>query len=281
MLLAADVANATPVEGTNLVVSIVSGSRSGGLSIAHGDSPDERIEFRSCETILSGNRDLGLFQVELGDADSELACRWRKSGNGYRYDWCFDPGVIVSFAAEPRNDCLQLCYGIKNCTSRPLTQVSLHPCVVTTAAPSFAGETTAATRLRKTPIHAEMYQRLWLWSRGRSFSFGSLPGSDREPHLAVMRAGQPRIEWAWWTNADATFDAPLIALANRARSMTVGLWFERAIWASANVGDARSCFHLFPFFGSLKSGERAEVRGTLVWSTASIDELHQRLMRHD
>ena len=50
-----------------LKVNILSNSESGGLNIKSSTLTFDLFEFRSCEGILDGNRDFGLFEVKLGD----------------------------------------------------------------------------------------------------------------------------------------------------------------------------------------------------------------------
>ncbi len=45
------------------------------------------------------------------------------------------------------------------------------------------------------------------------------------------------------------------------RQWTAALWFERAVWASANAGDSRACFPPFPLFGRIAPGGSVTVRG--------------------
>jgi hypothetical protein len=105
------------------------------------------------------------------------------------------------------------------------------------------------------------------------------PGSEAaglgEPHLSLMPEGLAPIQWAWWTNSAKTFDEPLIALASHDLQWTTALWFERAAWASANAGDNRACFHLFPLFGRIKPGGSATVRGAFYLLRGSPSNLHQ------
>jgi hypothetical protein len=81
-----------------------------------------------------------------------------------------------------------------------------------------------------------------------------------------------------------TFDEPLIALASRDGQWTAGLWFERAAWASANAGDDRACFHLFPLFGRIEPGASATVRGAFHLRRGSPEELRRcgrQLLEHN
>jgi hypothetical protein len=94
-----------------------------------------------------------------------------------------------------------------------------------------------------------------------------------------MPDGLAPIRWAWWINSTNTFDEPLIALGSRDRQWTAALWFERAAWASANAGDSRACFHLFPLFGRIEPGASVTVRGTFYLLRGGPAGLHRHHTR--
>ncbi len=228
--------------------------------------PDDILELGTCEGVLVGDRDLGLFQVKLGTRPGPAAAAWESTDGVLRYSWAFPPGVWVHFEGRPANDRFELHYRVENRTPDALERVQIHVCLPTTRAPSFfaparpvadVGDPTPA------PPHAELYDRLWLWAGSRAFPFSSSPLARTEPHLSFMRNGFLPIRWAWWVNAPETFDVPLLAAASRDGRHTLALEFEDALWASANVGDDRACFHLFPHFGNIPPGASRSVRGSV------------------
>ena len=246
----------------------------------HRAFSEDVLEYRSCETVLIGNRDLGLFGVAVGMPEDGGQQTWRQDGHGLSYRWRFPEGVEVRFRVEPAGDHLALTYSIVNLTESVLDRLHVHPCVITTEAPSFRGDAEKTIRddeeySDRDLRFAEMYSRLTLWSAGEQFTFASLPQSRTENHLSVMARGEPPINWAWWRNADVTFDEPFISLQSDRAKGTLALWFERASWASANVGDDRCCFHLFPTWSRLGAGECRTLRGALFWTTDDLDRVRR------
>ena len=260
------------------------GSKAAGLDVRHTSFPLDCLDFRTCEAVLDGDRDFGLFQVELGSISTSNSNVWRQTGKTLGYRWRYASGILVEFYADPRGDFVELEYRVENVTTETLNRVHLHTCVVTTEAPSFFAvecllpKTSQSTDCQPAP-HSELYCRLSLWSSGDRFTFDSLSLSPCEPHIALMRRGHRPIQWAWWKNASTTFDDPVIALKSTDGSATLALGFEDAIWASANTGDERSCFHLFPHFGMLLPGQDETVRGRLLLIEGSPDMARDRLLR--
>ncbi len=251
----------------------VAGSKSAAIDVCFHSLPGEVIEYRSCEAVLDGNEDFGLFSVELEPVGSVATQRWHRKDHGLHYEWNYPTGLRVEFRGDPLPSSVQLTYRITNRTGNPLHRVMLHPCVVTTRSASFfANVRHDPSRHEETP-YGEMYERIWLWSKGKPFSFASLGSSRAEAHLAVMREGEPAIEWAWWKNASATFDTPIIALQSRDRNRVLALSFDHALWASANMGDDRACFHLFPYFGRLEPGASREVSGRLTLVEGGLEQV--------
>jgi len=174
-----------------LHVSPHPGSEAGGLNISHPELSENVFDFRTCEAVLDGNRDFGLFRVKLalpGSADGQA---WFTNSSSKGYQWRYPEGVEV--------------------------------------------------------------------------------------HLSLMPHGEPPIHWAWWINATNTFDEPLIALQSRDGRWTAGLSFERAAWASANTGDDRACFHLFPAFGRIEPGGSATTSGAFWLLRGSPEDLRRRI----
>ena len=193
----------------------------------------------------------------------------------------YPAGIIVKFRAEPQRESVQCTYTVINESTAVLDRVHLHTCVTTTrAADFFPVEMHAADRgstsTAPSDDFTELYERVFLWSHGQRFAFANRGPGREEVHLAFMRAGETPIRWAWWVNAQQTFDTPLIAVASKDGRHTAGLWFEQAVWASCNVGDDRACFHLFPLFGSIAPGESASVRGGFYLLAGTPDDLYRR-----
>ena len=128
-------------------------------------------------------------------------------------------------------------------------------------------------------ISAVITQKLIFWSGERPFSFADTKLAAREPHLSLMQNGAVPVKWGWWVNSPETFDPPLIALTSRDRKKTIALAFERAIWASSNTGDDRTCFHLFPWFGRIEPGKSLTVRGRLYVLRSDASEVLRRFRK--
>lgn len=240
-------------------ISIRPDSKSGSLNIRSQICPNENFDFRTCEGVLSGSNIMDdLFQVQLPPVPGDGNKSWKKQDETWSYTWPYEEGITVNVKVEPASDGIKLTYTLRNITDKAMDDVQLHPCIPTTEAPGFFPEPTIQNGEKR---WAELYERLSLWSDGRRFSFAEAQLAGSEPHLAFMRQGAAPINWAWWVNGTETFNLPLIALTSRDGRYTVALAFEQAIWASANVGDDRACFHLFPWFGRIDSGESVSVNG--------------------
>lgn len=246
--------------GGELDLSIRPGSEAGGLNVRSSHAPGELFDFRTCEGVLVGTNDLGLFRVRLPSEFGDGHCSWKREGDVWGYTWPYEGGVTVQLRVQPEGDSLRLTYTLTNTGRDVLDAVQLHTCVTTTEAPGFFP---APRPVDGQTRWAELYDRLYLWSGGRAFTFAESRLAKHEAHLSLMRQGATPIDWAWWVNGPETFDLPLIALTHREGGLTVALAFEQAVWASANVGDDRACFHLFPWFGSIEPGRSATVHGRL------------------
>jgi hypothetical protein len=254
-----------PAEGI-LRVSPRPDSEAAGLSVAHPALAGNVFDFRTCEAVLDGDQDFGLFRVKLAMPGETNGAAWSSENGRLSYQWRYPEGVEVRFTATPQTNRVTLAYTIFNHTPAPLVRVHLHTCVTTTEAPAFFPRLMprAGSRLPASSTdndHTELFSRLFLWSGGKPFRLDNTDLECREVHLALMPQGHAPIRWAWWVNATNTFDEPLIALASHDGRWTAGLCFERAAWASANAGDDRACFHLFPLFGRIEPGASASVRG--------------------
>jgi hypothetical protein len=254
-------------------------SQAGALNVSHPDLPGEVFDFRSCEGVLDGNRDFGLFLVRLGDRAETGRPGWTVDGTTFAYEWSYPTGLVVRFEATPGPERLDFVYTARNRATMPFERVMIHTCVPTTDAPGFfparpGASVPADPRLPRR--YAELYERLFLWANGGKFRFDGSELGARELHLAYGCAGEPLTQWGWWVNARKQFDTPFIALASRDHRSTVALAFERAAWASANVGDDRACFHLFPAFGRINPGQSSTLRGRLYLMRGTPDDAFER-----
>jgi len=259
-------------------------SEAGGLNISHPGLPGNVFDFRTCEAVLDGNRDFGLFRVKLGLPGTTAGPGWSADQNGFRYEWRYPEGLTVRLEASPGEGRVEVIYTIINGTSAPLQRVHLHTCVTTTEAPAFFPLLArgGASRLpldTRDQDYTELLTRLFVWSDGQPLRLDRTEHARGQVHLSLLPEGEPRIDWAWWVNSTNTFTEPLIAVASHDGDWAAGLWFERASWASANTGDDRACFHLFPLFGRIEPGARATVRGAFWLVRGDPEDLRQRARR--
>ncbi len=264
-----------------LRISPRSGSEAAGLNISHPGLPGNVFDFRTCETVLDGNRDFGLFRVKLAPPKATLQPAWSTNGGTCRYEWTYPEGITVRFEAIPRPEWVELTYTVVNHTAAPLEQVHLHTCVTTTEAPAFFPQLTIGRESQlpsdtRDQDYTELLTRLFVWSGGQPLRLDRTEHARRQVHLSLLPKGGPPIEWAWWINSTNTFDEPLIAAASHDGQWTAGFWFERAAWASANTGDDRACFHLFPLFGRIERGASASARGAFFLMRGSPGALRVR-----
>ena len=268
-------------DGTELLhVSARPGSEAAGLNISHPDLPGNIFDFRTCETVLDGDREFGLFLVKLAPPGIAQGPAWSTKAGRLSYEWTYKEVITVCFEAIPRAGSVAVAYTLINRTATPLKRVHLHTCVTTTEAPAFFPALTSRSASQlpaQTPDkdYTELLTRLFLWSHEGAFPLSATEHGRRQVHLSMMPKGETPIQWAWWINSTNTFDEPLIALASRDGQWTAGLWFERAAWASANTGDDRACFHLFPLFGCIQPGASATVRGAFYFLRGGPEEVHR------
>lgn len=264
---------------SNLNVTIRPRSEAGGLDLRSRHAPGDTFDFRTLEGVVTGGRDLGLFQVKLPAAFGSGERSWARRGNRWSYRWGYREGVVVAVVVDVAGDYLDLTYTVANETGSVLPQVQIHTCIPTTDAPGYFPEPTV---VGGTLGWSELYRRLHVWSGGRRFDFAQTKSGVREPHLSLIRTGGPRTEWGWWRNTDETFDVPVVALSSKDGRSTVSLSFEQSIWASSNTGDNRACFHLFPYFGDIRPGYPSTVRGRLAILPGGPDDAlrhHQAFLR--
>jgi hypothetical protein len=227
--------------------------------------PGERLALMTCEAVLDGGQDFGIHTVKPEAKD------WQSRDGTCSYTWSVPPGLRLSFSATPESDSVRLEYVLTNSTEKSLACAHLHPCLPTLGAPSFypgtveqaePGPKGRAARLSRKD-YSELYTRLFLWSHGERFSFHDTQLGSKEVHLAFPAQGQPLVRWNWWKNGERTFDVPLIALSSQDGKRVLAIAFERALWASSNVGDARACLHLFPLLGRIEPGGSRTVVGRI------------------
>jgi hypothetical protein len=149
-----------------LHVSPRSASQAAGLNVAHPELPGNVFDFRTCEAVLDGNRDFGLFRVNLALPGLADGPAWFTNNGGVGYQWRYPEGVEVRFTAKPEIDRVVVSYTILNHTPAPLERVHLHTCVTTTEAPSFfppltpRGESTLPANSTDKD-YTELLTRLW------------------------------------------------------------------------------------------------------------------------
>jgi hypothetical protein len=264
-----------------LRVSPRAGSEAAGLNVSHSALPGNVFDFRTCEAVLDGNRDFGLFRVKLAPPHVTAQSAWSTNGGSYRYEWTYPEGITVRFEATPRAELVELTYTVVNHTAAALERTHLHTCVTTTEAPAFFPQLTTGRDSQlpsdtRDQDYTELLTRLFVWSGGQPLRLDRTEHARRQVHLSLLPKGGSPIEWAWWINSTNTFDEPLIAAASHDGQWTAGFWFERAAWASANTGDNRACFHLFPLFGRIERGASATVRGVFLLMRGSPETLRVR-----
>jgi hypothetical protein len=192
----------------SLDIAIRPGSEAGALNVTSPGCPGDVFDFRTCEGVVAGYRDLGLFQVKLPPAFGDGNKSWKRTGTTWSYSWPYEQGITVQVSVEPDGDCLKLGYTLANTSSNAMDAVQLHTCVPTTEAPSFFPK----PDVRNSQTNwMELYERLHVWSDGYPLPFSEEPLAKREVHLSLMRQGALPVHWGWWNNGAATFDQPLIA----------------------------------------------------------------------
>jgi hypothetical protein len=251
------------------------------LNVSHPALPGNLFDVRTCEAVLDGNRDFGLFQVKLALPGASTRSAWATNRTSLRYEWTYPEGITVRFEATPRIESVELAYTVVNRTTVALNAVHLHTCVTTTEAPAFFPQLATGRESQLPPDtrdkdYTELLTRLCVWSNGQPLRLDRSEHARRQVHLALLPKGGTPIEWAWWVNSTNTFDEPLIAVASHDGLWTAGLWFERAAWASTNTGDDRACFHLFPLFGRIEPGASATIRGAFFFLRGSPETLRLR-----
>jgi len=258
---------AAPAPSTEKHISIAAraGDPSSALVVRSSLLPDSSLELLTCEALLDGDKDFGMFPVKLTPQD------WKTEGESLSYVFDDPQGLHLRFVATPEQDSVKLEYTLTNGSKETLARAHLHPCLPTVGAATFYPGTQAEAQTGREGRVArvgrkdfsELYERLFLWSKGDKFSFRSTELGKSEVHTAFMFKNEAAVEWNWWKNDQKTFDVPLIALESKDGKHVLALGFEHALWASSNVGDWRACMHLFPSFGKIAPGKSATVKGRL------------------
>ena len=168
-----------------LEIAIRPGSEAGGLNVRSPHCPGDVFDFRTCEGVVVGSKDFGLFQVKLPTTFSDGFKSWRRDRKIWSYAWPYAQGVTVHIAVEPDGDGLKLNYTLQNTGSNALDAVQLHTCIPTTEAPSFFPPPTVRNAQTN---WSELYGRLHVWSGERQFSFAETKLAASEPHLYSCKA---------------------------------------------------------------------------------------------
>lgn len=271
-----------------LEVKIREGSRAGSLNLSEASLPGNLFDFRTLEGVLDGDRDFGLFAVHLTPSE------WRVSENTFSYRWRYPEDIVVDFLAVNESSRLALTYTVTNNRSTPLERVHIHPCIPTTEAPSFRPQKDLRSpsdalvtfhdrrepeRLPCAETFFTLYERIKVWRDGKPIRLSETQDGQSEVHLALMKQEESPIEWAWWNNTPECFDEPIIVVESNDGDAYIALGFERAIWASSNVGDNRACFHLFPSFGRIEPGHSSTTSGALYLGRGTAESVRMRFLQ--
>ncbi len=233
-----------------------------GGSLLGGD----KLKFLTCENVLDGNTDFGLYPLRLRRED------WRSAPDGsLEFRAPAGEGIELFFQARAEGASIALLYEISNKREQVLEYTHVGPCLRTEDAPLFhpgsGAEVLGGAEGRKARVGkndwSELYQRICLWNDDKPFYFSDSKLAKSEKHLAFLRQGATPIDWNWWVNDSLAFDEPVLALFSKDKQRVLVMAFERSDWASSNVGDGRACVHLFPSLGRIKPGESAAVRGRI------------------
>ena len=255
---------------------------SGVLSISNERAPGETFEFVTCEALVVAGKQLGeLYPIKLEPQD------WKREGAGWSYSFPLVDKVRLDLRATPEPESCRLEYTLTNGTSETLEQVLIYPCMPTMGATSFypgsQAEAQPGAAGRKARVgradYSELFARLSLWSGGERFTFAKSALAPTEKHLAFMKQGETPVDFAWFVNAEHTFDLPVLAVASKDGRQVAGFALDSTVQASSNVGDGRACIHLVPFFRALAPGTSAKATGRFYWMQGGPDDLLARYRR--
>ena len=70
-----------------LEIAIRPGSEAGGLNVRSPHCPGDVFDFRTCEGVVVGSKDFGLFQVILPATFGDDNQSWRRDAKFWRYSW--------------------------------------------------------------------------------------------------------------------------------------------------------------------------------------------------
>jgi hypothetical protein len=76
-------------------------SQAAGLNVSHPDLPGNTFDFRTCETMLDGNRDFGLFLVKLAPPGIAKGPAWSTNAGRLSYEWTYPPGITEHSRRQP------------------------------------------------------------------------------------------------------------------------------------------------------------------------------------
>lgn len=259
-------------------MTIAPKSGSAILSIKSPLFPGDELEFVTCEAVLDGTRDFGIYPIQLD------AKEWKVEDGRCSWTWTFPEGFHIDFSATPEDGSVLLKYTLRNESEKALGRVQLIPCLPTMGAPSFypgtpeeARRSTSGRQARTgRDDYTQLYERLWLWSKGKKFSYASSKLGRGEKHLAFMRAGEEPIQWSWFVNSEETFDVPLLAVESKDGKRVLAIGVEKAIWTCSNCGDGRACVHLFPYLGRVEPGKSASVTARIYLMEGGPDDARKR-----
>ena len=256
-------------------------SGSGVLRIRSPLLPDDALELVGCETVLDGTRDFGMYPLKLEPKDwmvEDGRCSWSST---------FQEGFQLDFSATPEPDSVLVEYTLRNDMKEALERVQVILCLPTMGAPAFYPGTPEEARQgnegrkARTGRHdyTQLYERMYLWSEGKKFTFASSKLGREEKHLAFLRKGGEPFQWSWFVNSEETFDVPLLAVESRDKEHVLALGMEKAIWTCTNCGDGRACVHLFPYLGRIAPGKSASVAGRIYLMKGGPDDVLARFKK--
>ena len=218
------------------------------LAVKWDKCPQDVFHFALYETMLEGDKDLGMFPTPRGCCnDSAPDVQLRRSRGGTYSGSVTQKGITTDISAWADGETLMVAYTVT--AGRDAKNLQVHPCLMTTYAPHFIGKRKGSSDYR------EMGKRVMLDNKGRK-SLASF-GSDK--HQAVVGDGARVTKWAWWKNASRRFRKGVTELWARDSKLHLVWDGDKTTWISSNMGDNRSCWHRFAWIGSLKKGESRTV----------------------
>ena len=135
-----------------LEIAIRPESEAGGLNVISPHCPGDLFDFRTCEGVVVGSNDFGLFQVKLPATFGDSQKSWRRAGQTWSYSWPYAQGVTVHVEVEPEDDSLKLEYTLENTGTHALDAVQLHTCIPKAQQVYLSGYYATCTRYLKDSI---------------------------------------------------------------------------------------------------------------------------------